>query len=411
MRTPGSGRPDSSLQQETGSSGSTDRFAIPLARPDISELEKTLVAEVLASGQLSRGEFLQRFESAAATALEMPCAVATSSGTGGLILALQALGIKAGDEVITASYTVPATVNAIVALGARPVLVDIEERTRGLSPVAVEKALTERTAAVIAVHAFGQAAPVRELSALCQAAGVPLIEDACEAFGNRLDAETLGAFGACGVFGFYPNKQLTTGEGGLLVTHDAELAATARRLLNNGRSMDGSWLDQHDFGWNFRLDEMSAALGLAQLQRLDSLLAHRRRVADWYDALMADHLPHWRRPTFASDEAGNAWFAYVVHWPIDNIQQQTPDVFTFANARTEALRQQLAEAGIQCGRYFAPLHKQPAYRHRYGNQHLPVTEKLAVNGLALPFYPQLTRQDVECVVLTLRQAEQALCNE
>jgi len=391
-------------------SGSVPKIRIPLARPDITCLERELVQQALVSGQLSRGGFLRRFESAAAKVLEIPHAVATASGTAGLILALQALGVRAGDEVITASYTVPATINAIVAVGARPVLVDIDERTRGLSPAAVRNAINERTAAVIVVHAFGQAAQLSALSKVCEEAAVPLIEDACEAFGNRLHGQALGSFGACGVFGFYPNKQLTTGEGGVLVTRHAQVAESARRLLNNGRDMDGSWLDQQDFGWNFRLDEMSAALGLAQLQRLDSLLARRRQVADWYDTAMQTHLRHWRRGAFSGEESGNAWFAYVVHRPVRDNRLSAPDWFSRADARTQAFCQKLAAAGIQSGRYFAPLHKQPAFQARWGEVCLPVTEKLAVTGLALPFYTQLTPQEVESVVLTLRQAEECLCD-
>ncbi len=385
---------------------------IPLARPDIGPLEQAAVQQVLASGQLSRGPFVARFEQAMATLVGTSHAVALSSGTAGLIVALQALGVSAGAEVITVSYTVPATLNAIVAIGATPVLVDVEARTRGMDPEALAAAITPKTQAVIAVHAFGQAADLVAIKAICEQAAVPLLEDACEAPGNHLGGRSLGQWGQAGVFGFYPNKQVTTGEGGMLVTDDPKLAAKARMLRNNGRDMgnesgldttDG-WLDQAIFGWNFRLDEMSAALGVVQLQRLPELLATRHQIAQWYEELLGEHLPQLCRPAFSSEEAGNAWFSYVVHVPEDRQTTAGSGFFGRQSQRMQRLVDSLQTRGIQCGRYFAPLHRQPAFEQRYGARHLPVTDELAATGLALPFYAGLTRQQVEYVVLSLRQA-------
>ncbi len=388
---------------------------IPLARPDIGQREKQLITQVLDSGQLSRGHYLARFEEAAAHTLNTAYAVACSSGTAGLILALKSLGVAAGDKVITVSYTVPATVNAVVAVGARPILIDIDPATRGMSLSALEIALHHhcQVAAVIVVHAFGQAPDMHRIQRLCDDAGIPLIEDACEAFGNYYDGKALGTWGVCGVFGFYPNKQMTTGEGGLLVTNDPAVANQARQLLNNGRVMDGDWLDQKQFGWNFRLDEMSAALGLGQVARVQEMLDKRRTITRYYDAAMSRHVPDWQRPAFSVREAGNAWFAYVVHWPLAYFPggaAPSPDSFDSASRYSQRILEEMQSRGIQCGRYFAPVHKQPAFVREYGDISLPVTEHLAVTGLALPFYNQLTSQHIECVVSALRQVMEHLCD-
>ncbi len=381
---------------------------IPLARPDIGQSELDAIQNVLESGQLSRGSALAAFEKAATEQIGAIEAVAVSSGTGGLILALQALGVKAGDEVITVAYTVPATLNAIVALGAVPVLVDIQEHNRGLDPRALAAAITRRTAAVIPVHAFGQAASMEAIMRICQDTGVPVLEDACEAFGNHFNGQALGSLGAAGVFGFYPNKQLTTGEGGLIVTRDHDLAIKIRRLRNNGRTMNGQWLDQAYFGWNFRLDEMSAALGMAQLRQLPQRLAARRQVANWYDETFDAYLPDIRRPLFTRQEAGNTWFAYVVHIPEHRLGLSPPGRFADMDHAMQCVVEKMRAAGIQCGRYFAPLHRQPAFLKQYEPRSLPVTDRLAVSGLALPFYPQLTKAQVKYVVSTLSRL---LCHE
>ena len=369
---------------------------IPLARPDISEVEKKLVAAVLESDTLSRGPMLQRFESMFSELAQSRYAIGISSGTAGLMMTLTALGVKAGDEVITVSFTVPATVNAIVAVGAIPVMVDIDESTRGMSAQALEQAITTNTTAVIAVHAFGQAVEIDTISSICDQRAIPLIEDACEAIGNEYKGQALGTWATIGVFGFYANKQITTGEGGMVVTNDEALAEHLMALRNHGRKMDGRWLDQDEFGWSCRLGELAAALGVGQLSRFAEIKQARREIASIYKEHLQS-LPEIRLPQFSQWEVNSSWFVYVIN--LCNAGAEVRDAVWLA----------MCDEGIQCGRYFAPVHKQPFYQggyhqnyqHNLSNYRLPVTEKLANSCLALPFFNQLTEDQIKIIVAKL----------
>ncbi|WP_196137761.1 DegT/DnrJ/EryC1/StrS aminotransferase family protein [Aliikangiella sp. G2MR2-5] len=358
---------------------------IPLAQPDISELEKELVLEVLDSGQLSRGPMLRKFEAQFATLTKTKYALGVSSGTSGLIMSLQAMEIGSGDEVITVSYTVPATVNAIISVGATPILIDIDLDTRGMSPTCLKRAITPQTKAVIVVHSFGQAADIDSIIAICESYGIPVIEDACEATGNCFKGKALGSWGVIGVFGFYANKQVTTGEGGMIVTNNSAIADKIIKLRNNGRKMDGRWLDQDSVGTNSRLNELSAAIGFAQLRRLESIRKKRQKVNENYAKFFNAFKPI-TLPCFSQHEYKSMWFAYVIH--IDN---------SFAHHRDE-LCQSLGEDGIACGRYFSPIHLQPFYQKQFSPISLPNTEILARNGLALPFFNNISEKDIQTVV-------------
>src|SRR5687767_4227055 len=252
---------------------------VPMARPSIGPRERELVEQVLASGILALGPFARDFEEAIARLVGREFGVACSSGTAGLHMAIRALGIGAGDEVVTTPFSFVASANCILYERARPVFVDIEEDTLGLDPALVATAGTSRTKAVLPVHVFGQPCRIDEIEVVAASRGWSLVEDACEALGARLGDRPMGSYGAASVFAFYPNKQITTGEGGVVVTDDPELAATFRSLRNQGRDADGTWLRHVQLGFNYRLDELSAAIGIAQLERLEELAAGRARAA------------------------------------------------------------------------------------------------------------------------------------
>lgn len=355
---------------------------ITLSRPDLDEYDRLAVMEVLAGPVLSRGEALEAFEAAFVEITGQSHAVGVSSGTAALHLALGLAGVTTDSEVITTGYSVPASINPIFQCGATPVLVDIHSQTRALDPVNVENAITARTRAILAVHPQASMADMPALREIADRHGVGLIEDACEALGSAENVPA-GAGGDMAAFGFYPNKQITTGEGGMLVTSDARMAARARRLRNHGRHMDGRWLDQDEIGFNYRLSEIAAALGHSQMQRLNTLLTRRQRLAARYDQALGGNDQIELPPR--SSVCG--WFCYVVLVP---------------EVRRDQLSEQLARAEIQSGRYFAPLHQQPAIVARLGPQSLPNTERIARRSLALPLHGAMSISDVDrvCAILT-----------
>ncbi|MCF6300168.1 MAG: DegT/DnrJ/EryC1/StrS family aminotransferase [Proteobacteria bacterium] len=359
---------------------------IPLAKPSISRLEIDAVNEVLKSGQLSRGPYLKSFENAFKEIYNCEFATAVSSGTAGLILALQALSVQKSDEVITVSFTVPATVNAIIAVGATPVLIDIDSATLGMDVQALKKNISAKTKAVIVVHAFGKAAKIDQLKNICKFSKIPLIEDACEAIGNTYQEKLLGNWGTIAVFGFYPNKQITTGEGGMVICNDREIDNKIRRARNHGRSMNGDYCDQQDFGWNFRLSELHAALGLAQLKRLDQLLNRRVEIAAEYKSQLEQN-QKIELPEFSDQEPHSSWFVYVIKVKSDR----------------DALYKKCQQQQIQCGRYFAPVHLQAYWQNNQKKLSLPVTEKIASQTLALPFFYDINHLQIERICLNINQ--------
>lgn len=356
---------------------------IPLSAPDVTRAEIDAVCDVLRTRFLSFGPKLPLFETALADFVGAERAVAVSSGTAGLHLAVRALGWRAGDEVVTTPFSFVASANALLYEGVRPVFVDVDADDLNLDPDRVEAALTARTRGMLAVHVFGRPAPLDRLASLCRARGLSLIEDACEALGAEIGGRRVGAVGDVGVFGFYPNKQLTTGEGGALVTNRPELAERALAQRNHGRAA-GSELHA-ELGFNYRLSELACALGLAQLERLPELLARRAAVARGYDERLRAR-PELRLPPL--DVAGGrvSWFVYVVR--LDE---------RFSRADRDAIRAELREAGIGCGAYFAPIHLQAPYVARLGHRagDFPVAEAAAARTLALPFHPGLTPAETD----------------
>lgn len=367
-------------------------MAISLARPDLSVMEEEAVLSVLRSGVLSMGPWTERFEQAVAEAAGTRHAVACSSGTAGLHMLLTALGIGPGDEVITPSFSFVASANVIRYTGARPVFADIDPVTFCLDPVDVAARIGPRTRAILPVDVFGHPAPLPALRELADRHGLPLIEDACEALGSSLGGVPCGngRFAHGAVFAFYPNKQITTGEGGMIVTDDDETAATCRSLRNQGRDGSGAWLTHERLGYNYRMDEMSAAVGAVQMQRLPALLAARARVAEAYRERLAG-IPGVTLP-IAAPGAGVSWFVWVVRF--------SPEV------DRDGVMHDLLEQGIGCRPYFSAIHLQPCYVRDLGcgPGDLPVTERIAQSTLALPFHGGLTDEEIDEVALGLARA-------
>jgi perosamine synthetase len=354
---------------------------IPLARPILGEREEQLVVEVLRSGRLSLGPRLELFERTFAQRVGARFASAVSSGTAGLHLALRAVGVADGDEVITSPFSFVASANVVVYERARPVFADIDPVTLNLDPEAAAAAVTDRTSALLPVHIFGYPADIPAFERL----RLPIVEDACEALGAvYANGTPVGGSGHPTAFGFYANKQMTTGEGGIVTAADAALKERIDSERNQGRAPDMGWLDHDRLGFNYRLSDIACALGLAQLERLEALLAGRSRVATLYREALRGieglELP-------CEDSGGNrrGWFVFVVQLP--------PGV-----DRDGAVRA-LGERGIPSKPYFPAVHLMSFYRHRFGHREgeFPVCENVAARSIALPFFPEMTEGQVERV--------------
>ena len=349
--------------------------------------------DVLRSGQLSLGPRLGEFERVFAARVGAPHACAVSSGTAGLHLALRAVGVERGDEVLTSPFSFVASANAAVYEGARPVFADIDPVTLNLDPQAAAAAVTERTSALLPVHIFGYPADMPAFEGIAARRGLGVVEDACEALGARhADGTAVGGRGNPAVFGFYANKQLTTGEGGMIALGDAALKARIDSERNQGRAPDMGWLDHDRLGFNYRLSDIACALGIAQLGRLDEMLAARARVAALYREALAgiDDLVLPCR----DDDAGNVrgWFVFVVQLP--------PRL-----ARDTVIRE-LGERGIQSKPYLPAIHLMSFYRERFGHRpgEFPVCEDVARRSLALPFFPRMGEGEIARVAQALRSA-------
>ena len=364
--------------------------SIPIARPDIGPRELELVTQVLGSDVLALGPFAGRFEAAIAALAGRREGIACSSGTAGLHLGVRALEIGEGDEVITTPFSFVASANCLLYERAMPRFVDIEEDSLGIDPGLVEAAATNRTRAILPVHVFGRPCRIGSLVGIARRHGWAVIEDACESLGSAVGGRPLGSFGDVAVFGFYPNKQITTGEGGMVVTDDSTLADVMRSLRNQGRDTDGTWLRHVRLGYNYRLDEVSAAIGVAQVERLAELQAGRARVARAYEAALAGR--DWVTLPRAGEDESVDWFVYVV--------RLDPEI------DRDRLMARLTDLGVRSRPYFAPLHLQPFYRATFGFKpgDFPVTERIAATTLALPFSSRLSDEDVGYVADALAQA-------
>ncbi len=367
---------------------------IPLSRPWITEREEELVLEVLRSGRLSLGPWIERFEELLGERVGAPFAAAVSSGTAGLHLLCRIAGIGAGDEVITSALSFVASANCFMLEGATPVFVDVDAVTLNLDPAAVEAAITERTRAIVAVDMFGYPCELDELRAIADRHGLALILDSAEALGAEYKGRPVGSHGPSAVFGFYPNKQLTTGEGGVVTTHSEEERDLLVSLRNQGRSYDSRWFHHVRLGFNYRFTDLQAAVGIGQLEKLDCLLAMRSDVAARYGELL-EGLDGVEAPLADDDDHRRSWFVYVVKLA-EGIDR-------------DAVLDELAAQGIEAGHYVPAVHLQPYMRERYGFAEgmCPVAEDACARTLALPFFPQLEAEDQERVVAALREAVSA----
>jgi perosamine synthetase len=364
---------------------------IPLARPELGPREEELVLEVLRSGRLSLGPMGERFERALAEWLGVPDAIAVSSGTAGLHLGVRALGWGPGDEVLTSPFSFVASANCLLYEGARPAFCDVDPETLDIDPAAAEAAIGERTAGILPVHIFGWPAAMPALEALASAHGLGILEDACESLG-AVDAEgrAVGARGNVATFAFYANKQMTTGEGGMVVPGSPEVAARLRSERNQGRDADMGWLDHGGLGFNYRLSDVAAAIGVAQVERLDSLLERRAAVAAMYAERLSG-IEGLRVPSAARGAERRSWFVYTVGLP--------------DGADRDAAIARLAERGVASKAYLPCIHLFPHLRELgYREGQFPVAEAASARSLALPFFPAMTEAQVDRVSQELAAA-------
>lgn len=366
---------------------------IPLSAPEVTEADIEAVVSVLRTPRLSIGPRIAEFEESVAEVAGVPYGVAVSSGTAGLHLCLRALGIREGDEVILPSFTFVAAGNAVLYERATPVFIDIDPTTLNLNPQRLEEKITPRTRAIIVVHTFGHPADLGPILDVARRYSLPVIEDACEAIGAQYRGRNVGGIGDLGVFGFYPNKPITTGEGGMVVTRDSHLADTIRALRNQGRMAADDWLEHGLLGYNYRLSEMNCALGVAQIKRLSAILETREARAIRYSNELQT-IPEVTAPPLAIAGGRLCWFVFVI--------RLSPQ---FTRADRDSICRQLAARGIDCGRYFAPLHLQPLYaRYTSPGDDLAITEQVADRTLALPFFNRLKDEQISEVCRSLRDA-------
>ena len=364
---------------------------IHLSGPDITQAEIDAVVDVLQSRNLSLGPKLIEFENCFADAIGRRYAVAVNSGTSALHLAMLALNIGPGDEVITTPFSFIATVNCILMVGATPVLVDIDPATNNIDVSRIEEKITDKTKAIIPVEVFGNPAGIDQVYELARRHQLFCVEDSCEALGSIVNGRKVGTLGDISTFAFYPNKQMTTGEGGILLTDDEEIAHLCASMRNQGRDQQGGWLAHPRLGYNYRMADINCALGIVQLSRLAEFVTKRRQVRQWYHEFLSDD-DRLVLPT-EPENCEMSWFVYV---------PRLTDKFSPAD-RDQVLAY-LREHGIGCSNYFSPIHLQPYMTKQFGYKtgDFPITEHLAQRTIALPFYNILSQQEVETVCAALK---------
>jgi perosamine synthetase len=384
---------------------------IPMSSPDITDAERQAVAAVLQTPSLSMGARINAFETAFQEYTGCKHAIGVTSGTTGLHLCVRAAGINAGDLVITTPFSFVASTNVILFERAIPIFVDIDPHTGNIDPHLVEQAVKDlshegnedkkwlpreggeqvsQIKAILPVDVFGQPADLDPIQSVANAYGLKIIEDSCEALGAEYKGRKVGTIGDYGVYAFYPNKQITTGEGGVIVTNDDQDAELMRALRNQGRAPGDTWLQHTHLGYNYRLDEMSAALGTVQLSRLDELIEKREQVASWYTQKLSN-IPGIEVPGLAPNTTRMSWFVYVIRFE--------------KGINRDLVAKKLGEKGVPARPYFLPIHLQPYMVSRFGYQvgDFPITEDLGRRSLAIPFSGVMTEEQVDYVCLTLSE--------
>jgi perosamine synthetase len=367
---------------------------VPMSAPDITEDDVKAVADVVRSGRLALGPKTEEFERRIAEYIGTKHAVAVNSGTSALHLIVKAMGIGSGDEVLVPSFTFVASANAALYEGASPVFVDIEPDTYNLDPKDLEQKITCHTKAIMVVDAFGHPAEWDEILRIAEKYQLKVIDDSCEALGAEYKGRKLGQFGDAAAFAFYPNKQITTGEGGVIVTDSIETARVCRSLRNQGRGDMGAWLEHERLGYNYRITEMSAALGISQIKRIDEIIAKRERVSQMYTDRLSDL--ECVRPPVVLPNVRMSWFVYTI-------------TLSKGLNRDETMKAMMKN-GIPVRGYFSPVHLQSYIRECLGTHEgmLPVTESVAQRTIALPFHGNLSKAEIEQVVMVLSKCAKVL---
>lgn len=372
-------------------------YKIPLAKPSIKEEDINKVAEVLKSGRLSLGPKLKEFEEKFASFIGTKYAIAVSSGTCALHLCVKALGLKKGDEVITTPFSFIASSNCLLYEDVKPVFVDINKETFNIDETKIEKAITEKTKAILMVHIFGRPCNIDKIGDIAKKHNLCIIEDSAEALGSKFNGKYVGAFGDASIFAFYANKQITTGEGGIILTDNKEVADLCRSLRNQGRGSNMQWLEHDKLGFNYRMSEINAALGVSQLNRIEEIIAKRKIIFKTYQDKLKN-IPEIILPAIEPLKDTN-WFVYTV---------------LVKNLSRNIIIEKLAEKGIECKAYFdRPIHLQPFYKEKFGCKEgdFPLAESVCKKTLTLPFYTDMLISDVNFVCDTLKEILKSMEND
>jgi perosamine synthetase len=365
---------------------------VELSSQWIDASDEQAVLAVLGSDRLSLGPCVPQFEEGLAHVAGVVHSVAVNSGTSALHLIVRSLGLKEGDEVITTPFSFIASANCLLFERVKPVFVDIRPDSYNIDPAQIAPAITERTKAILAVDAFGQPAELDAIEGIAHQHNLRLIEDSCESLGSEWKGQRCGSWGAAGAFAFYPNKQITTGEGGCVVTQSDDIAALCRSMRNQGRGATSMWLEHERLGYNYRISDISCALGSSQLKRLDKIIELREQAAGLYGALLKE-VPEVITPTILPDVTRMSWFVYVIRL-----------AHQFTQADRDWLIGWLGDHGIQSRPYFTPIHLQPFYVREFGYRpgDFPVTEHVAARTIALPFFTRITPEQQQEVVGSLK---------
>lgn len=362
---------------------------IPLSMPDITELEKTKVLEVLDTPFLSRGQKIEEFERKISEYIGVPYTIAVNSGTSALHLGVKSLDLKEGDEVITTPFSFVSSSNCLLMERVKPVFADVSPMTYNINPELIEEKINSKTKAILPVDVFGYPCDIDRINEIAETYGLSVIEDSCEALGAEYKGDKVGKKTDLAMFAFYPNKQITTGEGGIIVTPSKSLADLCRSMRNHGNSLD-KWSHCERLGYNYWMDELSASLGAAQMERLDEILTKRKIVADMYREKLKD-LDGITLPVKDSDDFKRSWFVFVIQ--VDE-------------RKRDSAMKYLKKQGIGCREYFPVIHLQPLYQRELGHREgdFPVAERISKQSIALPFYNSLKEDDIEYISEKLKEA-------